>query len=254
MPSQPLTRSGGIRPSDRDVGGSEQSGVDDRVVAPLEPGARESCFGKLLEAVRLARCYHVVARRVLLKHHPHRFDVFRRPAPIAHDRGVAQVKLLIASGGDTARGGDDLPGDESLRTKRRLVVEEDSRASEQAVSLTVVRYFPERGGFGDRVRTARPKRRLLIGGFRFCVAEAFTRARVVQLDGPRREANRFQQVQRSLCDAFKCFDRLLKRKPDRTLPGQVIDFIRFDLHQRLEHASKVYKRNRLDRDAVSHAK
>ena len=79
--------------------------------------------------VRLAGRDHVVVRRVLLEHQPHRLDVVLRVAPVALGVEVAEPQLVRQAELDRRGVPGDLAGHELQPATRDFVVEEDPGAS-----------------------------------------------------------------------------------------------------------------------------
>src|SRR5215213_3881889 len=102
----------------------------------------------------------------MLEHHPHRFDVLGRIAPVTARLEVAEVELVLDPGGDAGYRPGDLARDEGLSTARRLVVREDAVGCEEAMRLPIVDRSPVSGHLGHAVRAAWVERRVLVLGRR----------------------------------------------------------------------------------------
>jgi hypothetical protein len=106
-------------------------GTSERIIAfnVLLPG--QSNFGKrgrhkFIQPVGYTRSNNKVLGPIMLKHHPHRFYIIRRPAPVAMYRNVAELEALATSIGDSRCGSGDFPRYEVVRPERRLMVEQKS--------------------------------------------------------------------------------------------------------------------------------
>ncbi len=191
-----------------EVRGAPERRVGRHVLAPVEARLAERGRDEFLEAREPSRRDHVIRRRVLLEHAPHRLDVLGRPAPVALHVHVAEHELLAVAGGDARRGERDLLRDEALGPERRLVVEEDAVAGVQAVAVAVVgdhevrgRPSPPRTGCAGG--TASPRRPRRHGR-----AEALARPRVVEARRQPQEADHLEQRDRGIHDAVQRVDRL----------------------------------------------
>ncbi|THU44176.1 hypothetical protein C4D60_Mb02t04650 [Musa balbisiana] len=159
LPSERLSRLGGVSLEAVDLSGPEVPGIDDHMSDVAECGLEE-----LLHRVGLLGGDHVVSGLLLLQHHPHGLDVVPGEAPVAGGGQVAQEDLGLKAEADTADGAGDLAGDEVLATAGALVVEQDAVAGEQAVGLTVVDGVPVRGDLGGSVwRAGMERGRLRLG-------------------------------------------------------------------------------------------
>jgi hypothetical protein len=87
-----------------------------------------------------ARRNNKVVGLIALEHFPHRLDVVGSPTPIAADQEVAESKPFSASGADPCCCRCDLASHETVRPKRRFVIEEKARTGEEPVGLAIVRY------------------------------------------------------------------------------------------------------------------
>ena len=112
----------------------------------------------------------VVARRGLLQHAPHDFDVVPGMAPIAPCVEVAEEEAILQPDLDAAERAGDLAGDEGLAAAGRLVVEEDAIGGVDAVGLAIVHGDPVGVELGDGVGRARIEGRGL--GLRAVLDEA----------------------------------------------------------------------------------
>lgn len=79
----------------------------------------------------------------------------------------------------------------------------------------------------------------LIGRRAFQVAKAFARTRIIEPDGLADEPDTFEEIEGADGNAFQCFHRLLKRKGDRGLTSEIVDFVRLDLGQDLQNTAKI---------------
>src|SRR5262249_8115148 len=232
----------GIRACLADIGWPEQSEIELNMLLPVETQTREGRADEFLERVALSSCNHVVIRAFLLQHHPHCVHVFGRPTPVAQNLYVSEFELLIAAASYSASRSVYLLCHETLGSNRRFMIEQNSRAAFQPVSVAVVGDFPESGGLRNRIWAARPELRCLVGGL-IGIAEALARPGVVQSYRLAGESNCLQQIQRGLRDAFKSLNWLLKRETDRTLAGEVVYLVGLNLHEHLQDAAEVGERN-----------
>jgi hypothetical protein len=76
------------------------------------------------------------------------------------------------------------------------MIEEDARARKQAIRLPIVGHLPERRSFGHRVRAAGPKRCELISASAIQIPKAFTRASIIEADGPPSEGARSESAEK----------------------------------------------------------
>ena len=88
--------------------------------------------------MRAAGRHDVVAGRVLLEHAPLHLDVVAGESPVSLGIDVADPQTLVKAVGDASSGHGDLSGHEFEATPWTLVVEQDTRAGEHVVGLTVV--------------------------------------------------------------------------------------------------------------------
>src|SRR5262245_45068763 len=82
-PAEPLARLGGVALQRVDLGRPQVTGVVLDMAPPVQPDLAEGDIQQLTHAVRLAGGDHVVVRRVLLEHEPHRLDEVSGEAPVA---------------------------------------------------------------------------------------------------------------------------------------------------------------------------
>ena len=80
---------------------------------------------------------HVIVRLLVLQHQVHRFHVIPGEPPIAHRAQVSERKVVLEPQLQLRERDADLARDEILPPARRFMVEEDARAHEQAVLVTV---------------------------------------------------------------------------------------------------------------------
>ena len=99
----------------------------------------------------------VVVRLRRLEHHVHRADVVAGVAPVAFGVEVAEQELVLLAELDARGRLRDLARHELRPAARRLVVEEDAAAGEDAVALAVVDGDVVPVHLRDAVRAARPE-------------------------------------------------------------------------------------------------
>ena len=80
--------------------------------------------------MRLTRRHHVIVRRFVLQHQPHRADIILRPSPIALVFQIAQNKIGIETSRDPRDRACDLARDEIFSASRRFMVVKNSVANE----------------------------------------------------------------------------------------------------------------------------
>ena len=127
----------------------------------------------------LPGCNNEIARLVLLKHQPHRVNVFWRPAPVALNLDIAQPQQLLISSRDPARRLDNFSSYEPRGTKRRFVVEKNPGTRKQIVGFPVICDLPKRRSLGDSVGASRAERVLRGSSLAASVPETFARTGVL---------------------------------------------------------------------------
>src|SRR5262249_23447445 len=98
----------------------------------------------------------------LLKHHPHRSDIFAGVAPVSACFEIAKLEFLHLPELDSCNVRSDLPSHEFKSAPRRLVVEENARRRVQTVGFAIVSSEVEPGDLGYAVGGSRMKRRLFV--------------------------------------------------------------------------------------------
>src|SRR5512144_697617 len=83
------------------------------------------------------------------------------------------------------------------------------------------------------------KKCVFICSYHFDSPETFTGTRVVEPDGRSKKANYLKKVECAGGNTLERFCWLFERETDRTLTGQVIDFVWLAAADRLQHASEI---------------
>src|ERR1019366_4943479 len=123
----------------------------------------ERLLAPLLHSPGLARPDHIVVRRRLLQHPPHRIDVVTGVSPVPTRLHVSEPHFLDLSELYPGDGVRHLSRDELEAAPRGLVIEEDSTHRVEAERLAVVHGDPVRIHLRDSVGRARIEgRRLLL--------------------------------------------------------------------------------------------
>src|SRR5262249_24447703 len=147
---------------------------------------------------------------------------------------VAEVKLALKPMLDAPDGARDLPRDESLPATTTLVVEQDPVAHEHPVRLAIVLGDIERVRLGCSVETPRVKQRRLALRRLDDLAEELARARLLELGGRARLANRLEQSHRAEASDLAGVLRDVERDADVGLRAKVVDLV--GLHRRDDRA------------------
>ena len=187
------------------------------MVAPVQVIAGKAAGDEFREAVGLAGGDDEVGRLWVVKHALHRIDILGGPAPVARQIERAEFEHGQFSLCHVGRTAHDLLRDEPGGAKRRFVVEQDARASEQPVGLAVVGHRPERCRLADSIRTAGTELRHLVRWPLPRIAETFARGGVVEAGIQRQESHRLQHVDRTVHDAVDGLDGLVERQTHRRL-------------------------------------
>src|ERR1700733_7288185 len=183
----------------------------------------------------------------------HGVHKIRSPAPVTTNAEVAEAQRSAISCCDATRTTHNLLRDKTLRTESGLVIEEDAGAGEQPVSLAIVCHRPVGRSFGYSVRAARGKRCPFVSRDISGCAKALSGAGAVESKGAAQESDRLEEVQRTRRDTLQRSDRLVERKSDRALAGEIVDFVRTNTFQHGEHSVEVGPRHRGNRDLVAYA-
>ena len=142
--------------------GRRKRGSTSTCCCQSRPDVAEGHLDQVAHRVALAGGDDVVVGRRLLQHQPHRPDVVAGEAPVAVRFEVAEGELVAASPSlMRATPSRDLARDELEAAPRRLVVEQDAGAGEQAVALAVVDGDVVAEHLRHAVRAARVERRHL---------------------------------------------------------------------------------------------
>src|ERR1700694_819068 len=128
-----MGRLGGITAELEHVGRSQVGLVELDMFAPIEADQAKCCFNKVSYRAAGTSGDSIVTCLILRKHQPHCPHVVARVAPIALSVEVAHAQLVQLSGQDLGDAASHLSGDEVLAPTRRLMVEQDSAAREDAV-------------------------------------------------------------------------------------------------------------------------
>src|SRR5262249_9679005 len=130
------------------LGGTEIPWVDLHVSLPIEVQMSESQLEELAHRMRFAGGDDEVLRLLLLQHQPHRLHVVRRVTPIPLGVEIAEVELVLQAELDSRRSASDFTRNKCFASPRRLVIEKDSVAGEQAVRLAKIDRNPKRVQLG----------------------------------------------------------------------------------------------------------
>ena len=148
-------------------GGTEELGIgantyhavlvrSDGIDAFSRPGQVHADMGEsernhIAHAVRATGRHDVVAGYFLLEHAPLHLDVIACKTPVPLGIDVADPQALVKAVGDTSGGHGHLAGNEFQASARAFMVEENARAGEHVVRLTVVSGDFEGEHFGATV-------------------------------------------------------------------------------------------------------
>src|ERR1700693_2892337 len=105
--------------------------------------------------MRLARSQNVVVRLRLLQHEPHADDIVTGKTPIAGSVEVAELDGVLQAVPNASQSECDLTGHKIETAERRLVIEQDTRASKHMECFPVVHGRPMAEQLGNPVRAAR---------------------------------------------------------------------------------------------------
>ena len=98
----------------------------------------ECDFNKFANGVSFASADDKIISGILLKHKPHSANIIASEAPISAGIEVAQAKFGLETKFDFSYCIGNFAGYEFKASARRFVIEEDARASEEAVAFAVV--------------------------------------------------------------------------------------------------------------------
>src|SRR5262249_9195556 len=160
-PAEHTARLRGVPDQVIDLGRAEQRGVLTHPTARVDPDDAERDLDQVAHRVRLPGRHHVIVGDRLLEHAPHRLDVVAGEAPVAACVEGADHELRRLAERDPGEALRHFPGHELATAARALVIEEDPRAGEQAIALTVVDRDVVAVDLRDPVRAAGMKRRRL---------------------------------------------------------------------------------------------
>ena len=122
----------------------------------------ESQLGELSYRVLHAGGNHEVLWLLSLKDEPHTLHIVLGIAPVAERIQVAEIEFVLLTLLDAGSGKRNLTGYESLAATLALMVEENTRAAEHIVSLTILLHDPEAILFCHCVWRIRMERRILV--------------------------------------------------------------------------------------------
>src|SRR5271154_3806168 len=111
------------------------------------------------------------------------------------------------------------------------MVEENARCGVQAVRFAVVGNQPKSSGFGDRVRTARPKRGVFHRSAWIGIPVTFAGAGVIKTRRLAQKPDALEYIQRARDYAVQGLNGLPERQSDGTLSRQIVNLIRLDFAQ-----------------------
>src|SRR3954462_1397281 len=177
-----------------DLRWTEESIVLDDELAIIESNAAKGRLAQLAHRPCLASADHVVVRRVLLQHEPHRAHVIAGKTPIAPRLEIAEAELSRESELDARDSVGDFARHELETAAGTLVVEENSRDRVQRKALAVVHGNPVAVHLRHAVRASRiewrglPLRRLVH------LAEHLARAGLIEARVRRRLLHRFEHA------------------------------------------------------------
>ena len=126
---------------------------------PIQFQETERFLDKFLYRVALPIGDDKISRPRLLKHEPHRHNIFRRIAPVPPGLEVSQVEFILQSDFNPGHRACDLSAHESLSPSRALVIKKNAVTGEKTVGLTVVANYIKGVCLGTRIRAAGIKRR-----------------------------------------------------------------------------------------------
>src|SRR3954462_2052339 len=166
-PSKCIARLRRVGNEEIDLRWTEESIVLDDELAIIETDAAEGCVAQLPHRPCLTSADHVVVRRVLLQHEPHRAHVIASKTPIAPRLEIAEAKLPGESELDARHTVGDFARHELETAAGTLVVEENAGDRVECEALTVVHGDPVAVHLRHAIRAARiewrglPLRRLV---------------------------------------------------------------------------------------------
>ncbi len=183
---------------------------------------------------------HVVVRRVLLQHQPHRFNVVAGKAPVAFGVEVAKAQFLRQAELDASDAISHLACDELSATPWAFMVEQDAGNAVHVVAFTIVHRDPVAIDLGHPIRATRIERRLLALRHSLHFAEHLARRGLIEADAV-------------LAKKLDCFEHtghadgrklarqagLLPTRGNETLGGEVVDFRRIGFFHHVDNGELV---------------
>src|SRR5262245_26013647 len=90
-PAELPSRLRGVAPRIANVSGTSERIIAFNVVLPSQSNFGERGRHEFLQPVGYTRSDNKILGPIMLKHHPHRFYVVRRPAPVAMNRNIPEL-------------------------------------------------------------------------------------------------------------------------------------------------------------------
>ena len=111
----------------------------------------ERQLGELTDRVLLTCCNHEVLWFLSLENQPHTLYIILGITPVAERIQVTEIELVLLALLDAGCSQSNLTGYESLTTALTFMIEEDTRAAEHIISLTILLDNPETILLGNSV-------------------------------------------------------------------------------------------------------
>src|SRR6185437_7821393 len=159
--------------------------------------------------------------------------------PVAFRVHVAERQVVELAQFDLGDAVADFARHELPPAQRALMVEENSAATEDAVTFAIIDGHPVGVEFGDAVRAARVERRGFRLRNRLHLAEHFGCAGLIEADLRVDDADRFEQVDRPDAGYLGGCDWLVERYPDKALRREIVDFGRLRFLQEPDRGRKI---------------
>jgi hypothetical protein len=224
LPTQQLFGFAGVTDKAFHFGGANVLGTGADVVVPRQPDRTEGRIEQVCDAVILSGCQHIVFRRRMLHHSPHRLHILWRVAPISPARQASQRQVVGFSCDDRCHASGNFAGDERVASARRFVVVADRVAGKELVRFPIDLYHPCGKLFRHAVWRNRAKRRQFRLWRMIGLAEQLAAADVQKFRRLGKIADHFQKPQGSHRGEFTRGFRNFEAEADMALTGEVIDF------------------------------
>ncbi len=182
---------------------------------------------------------NVSIRNLTLQHSPHALDVLSGEAPVARRIEIAKFQHRRLSGPYSRNTVSDLASYKLESAQRRFMIKQNTAATKNVVTFSIIYCRPVRKELRATIRTARIKTGLFYLRNRLDLAEHLGGARLIKPNLPVDYTDGLKQMQRTDTCNLGCRDGLLKRRSDKALGGKVIYFVR------LVSINQTYRRARI---------